>query len=309
MKTNSKFNFMTEHEHKESQHHLNLLSPAKLNLFLHITGRRADGYHNLQTVFQLLNYGDQLDFSLNNDGVIRLTPELPSVDFEQNLIVKAARLLEPHRKLGSNTGIDIQLDKRLPMGGGLGGGSSNAATTLVALNHLWQCYLSLPDLLKLGLSLGADVPVFINAQTAWAEGVGEVLQPIEIPKKWFLVVTPNCKVPTTTVFTHKDLTRNTPPIKVSAFLEQGAYGPETRNDCEALVRRLYPPVDKALRWLESRLEKSNPARMTGTGASVFASFDFAEQAQAVRIELPKSWSSFIAEGMNQSLLRRLLPQS
>jgi 4-diphosphocytidyl-2-C-methyl-D-erythritol kinase len=211
---------------------LTLLSPAKLNLFLHITGRRPDGYHNLQTLFQLLDYGDTLTFTTNHTGRISLQPELPGVSFEQNLIIKAVRALELHKP--AQTGVDILLEKRLPMGGGIGGGSSNAATALVALNYLWDCQLSKHELLAIGLQLGADVPVFINAETAWAEGVGETLLPIKTPAKWFLVVQPDCHVSTAEVFSHKDLTRDTSAIKVAAFLERGG-----KNDCEALVKMLY----------------------------------------------------------------------
>ena len=276
---------------------LTLMSPAKLNLFLHITGRRADGYHNLQTLFQLLDYGDELSFHLRQDGRITLEPGIPGVEFEQNLIIRAARLLEPHRQ--SAQGVDIRLLKRLPMGGGIGGGSSNAATTLVALNHLWQCNLGMSELLQFGLTLGADVPVFIQAQTAWAEGVGERLQPIEMQTKWFLVVQPDCHVSTAVIFSHKDLTRNTPAIKVAAFLERGG-----RNDCETLVRRLYPQVDEALNWLA---KFDNNAQMTGTGACVFASFESAEKAQFVQAQLPKHLPGFVAQGINQSPLYKWLP--
>lgn len=276
---------------------LTLLSPAKLNLFLHITGRRTDGYHNLQTLFQLLDYGDELSFSLRQGGQIILEPGVPGVDFEQNLIIRAARLLEPYKT--SRTGIDIKLQKRLPMGGGIGGGSSNAATTLVALNHLWECRLGKAQLQELGLKLGADVPVFTNAQTAWAEGIGEALQPIEMQPKWFLVVQPDCHVSTATIFSHKDLTRNTPAIKVAAFLERGG-----RNDCETLVRRLYPQVDEALNWLA---KFDNNAQMTGTGACVFASFETAEKAHYVQAQLPKHLPGFVAQGINQSPLYKWLP--
>lgn len=276
---------------------LRLLSPAKLNLFLHITGRRADGYHNLQTLFQLLDYGDSLTFTLRDQNTITLTPELAGVAFEDNLIIKAARLLEPHKKLP--LGVDIQLEKRLPMGGGIGGGSSNAATTLVALNQLWQCDLNKAELQALGLQLGADVPVFVGAKTAWAEGVGEALQPIELPEQWFLIVQPDCHVSTAQIFSHKDLTRDTPAIKVAAFLEQGG-----KNDCQALVRKLYSQVDEALNWLE---KFTHNAQMTGTGACVFAPFGSVEEALQVQAKLPKNLPSFVAKGVNQSPLYKLLP--
>lgn len=278
---------------------LKLLSPAKLNLFLHITGRRDDGYHNLQTLFQLLDYGDELSFTLNNSGTINLSPELPGVPSEQNLIVRAARLLQPFNQ--TDLGVDIQLTKRLPMGGGIGGGSSNAATALVALNHLWKCELTRQQLQDLGLRLGADVPVFVNAQTAWAEGVGEQLLPIEMPPKWFLVVQPECHVSTVAIFSNKCLTRDTAPITVAAFLEQGG-----KNDCQAVVRALYPEVDKALKTLEKFCQT---AIMTGTGACVFASFDSSEKAQQVQQQLPSSLPSFIAKGVNRSPLYDWLPKS
>ncbi|MDO8344020.1 MAG: 4-(cytidine 5'-diphospho)-2-C-methyl-D-erythritol kinase [Cellvibrio sp.] len=278
---------------------LTLLSPAKLNLFLHITGRRPDGYHNLQTLFQLLDYGDTLSFNTRIDGEITLAPDLPGVAFEQNLIIKAVRALDAYKAVGA--GVDIQLEKRLPMGGGIGGGSSNAATTLVALNHLWGCGLNKSQLQNIGLQLGADVPVFINAQTAWAEGVGEALQPIEMQPKWFLVIQPDCHVSTAEIFSHKDLTRDTSAIKVAAFLEQGG-----QNDCEALVRKLYPQVDNALIWLQ-KFDRN--ARMTGTGACVFASFESAEIAHSVQAQLPKHLPGFVAQGVNQSPLYKLLPSS
>ncbi|WP_323815910.1 4-(cytidine 5'-diphospho)-2-C-methyl-D-erythritol kinase [Cellvibrio sp. NN19] len=276
---------------------LTLLSPAKLNLFLHITGRRPDGYHNLQTLFQLLDYGDTLTFTPRSDGQLTLSPDLPGVDFEQNLIIKAARALEPYK--AAMAGVDIQLEKYLPMGGGIGGGSSNAATTLVALNHLWDCNLTKKELQAIGLRLGADVPVFINAQTAWAEGVGEELEAIKMPPKWFLVAQPDCHVSTAEIFSNKDLTRDTSAIKVAAFLERGG-----KNDCEALVRKLYQQVDNALIWLQ-KFDRN--ARMTGTGACVFASFETAEEALYVLAKLPKDLPGFVAKGVNQSPLYELLP--
>ena len=278
---------------------LNLLSPAKLNLFLHITGRRPDGYHNLQTLFQLLDYGDTLSFSLREDGEISLSPPIPGVPFEDNLIIKAVRLLQ--QLSNTDLGVDIQLEKRLPMGGGIGGGSSNAATTLVALNHLWQCGFSSQQLQVFGLRLGADVPVFVNAQTAWAEGVGETLQPIEMPENWFLVAQPDCHVSTQAIFSHKDLTRDSPNIKVAAFLEQGG-----QNACQALVRRLYPQVDEALNWFAKH---GYPAKLTGTGGCVFTQFATAEAAQQVLASLPKHLPGFVAKGINKSPLYELTRSS
>lgn len=276
---------------------LELLSPAKLNLFLHITGRRSDGYHQLQTVFQLLDYGDQLSFRRRADQRITLTPEIPGVAFDDNLIVRATRLLQPYAQVSA--GVDIHLDKRLPMGGGLGGGSSNAATALVALNALWQCDLTRAQLQALGLQLGADVPVFIGAQSAWAEGVGEQLQPLELDEHWYVVLHPQCTVSTAEIFSHKDLTRDTADITVAAFLEQGG-----QNDCQNLVRKLYPPVDKALDWLS---QFSGNARMTGTGASVFAAFATATKAQQILAQAPPDLPGFVARGINRSALYKLLP--
>lgn len=277
---------------------LSLLSPAKLNLFLHITGRRADGYHQLQTLFQLLDYGDQLDFELLDEDDLQLIPELPGVAFENNLIIRAAKALLPYRK--KLCGVRIELQKRLPMGGGIGGGSSNAATTLVALNHLWQCDFSLDQLVQTGLQLGADVPVFIRGRTAWAEGVGEQLEAIDLPAKWFLVVQPDCQVSTAAIFSHKDLTRDTPAIKVAAFLEGGGH-----NDCQSLVRKLYPEVNKCLQWLE---DAGYQPRMTGTGACVFVCFDDQQSAVEAQKKITASgMNNFVAQGINRSPLFDLLP--
>lgn len=268
---------------------LTLPAPAKLNLFLHITGRREDGYHNLQTLFQLLDHGDKLQFTLRNDGEIRLTPAIAGVPHEDNLIVKAARALQ--QASGTNQGATIQLDKRLPMGGGIGGGSSNAATTLLGLNYLWGSPLSPQQLADIGVSLGADVPVFVHGKTAWAEGVGEQLQAIDMPEKWYLVATPNCHVSTAEIFSHKDLTRDTSAIKVAAFLEQGG-----RNDCQPLVRKLYPEVGETLDWLS----QFGHAQMTGTGASVFIAFDTEIAATAVLEQLPEDIQGFVAKGVDTS---------
>jgi len=282
---------------------LRLLSPAKLNLFLHITGRRADGYHQLQTVFQLLNYGDQLDFTLIDQEQILLEPALPGVTFEDNLIVRAAQALLPYKSI--TQGIRIHLQKILPMGGGIGGGSSNAATTLVALNHLWQCNLNRQKLTDIGLGLGADVPVFVQGRTAWAEGVGEQLEPIDLATNWFLVVQPDCHVSTAAIFSHKDLTRDTPAIKVAAFLEGGGH-----NDCQPLVRKLYPEVNECLQWLE---ESGYQPRMTGTGACVFVSFQDADSALKAQIKIANlkvngfKVKSFVAQGINFSPSYFLLP--
>lgn len=274
---------------------LTLPAPAKLNLMLHITGRREDGYHNLQTVFQLLDRGDQLSFTARDDSRMTLTPAIEGVPFDDNLIIRAAKLLQ--KASGCHTGIDIHLDKKLPMGGGIGGGSSNAATTLVGLNHLWRCGLNIDELAELGRQLGADVPVFVRGHSAWAEGVGEHLQPLQLPESWFLVLTPDCHVSTAEIFCHKRLTRDTPIIKVAAFFEG-----DSQNDCQPLVRDLYPEVDFALTWLS----QYGNSRMTGTGASVFAAFDSEASAQAVLEKIPNELSGFVAKGVNISPLQQQL---
>ncbi|WP_372864698.1 4-(cytidine 5'-diphospho)-2-C-methyl-D-erythritol kinase [Spongiibacter sp.] len=274
---------------------LTLPCPAKINLFLHITGRRADGYHELQTLFQLLDYGDSLKLSRRDDDQLRFLSPLPGVDDSDNLILRAAKLLREYSH--ASLGADISLDKRLPMGGGIGGGSSDAASTLVGLNHLWQLGLSLDELAALGLQLGADVPVFIHGRTAWAEGIGEKLSPVDTESRWYLVLRPNCEVSTAEIFCDEQLTRNASPIKIAAFLE-GATG----NSCQNLVRNLYPEVDKALNWLD----QFSPARLTGTGSCVFASFDSKSAAEAVLAERPADMSGFVAKGVNLSPLHKTL---
>ena len=267
---------------------LTVLSPAKLNLFLHITGRRSDGYHELQTLFQLLDWGDQLVFTSNETGDITLETTQTDIPPEDNLIMRAARLLQRETH-----GAHILLHKKIPTGAGLGGGSSNAATTLLALNHLWDLQLPRQELLDLGAQLGADVPVFVGARTAWAEGIGEILTPVELPQRWYLILVPECHVSTVEIFSHRQLTRNTIPIKMAAFFE--GY---SRNDCQQLVRRLYPKVDRALEVLENFGE----AKLTGTGACVFISFDNAVQAKKAREQLPEDMTSILAQGVNNSPL-------
>lgn len=265
---------------------LRLPAPAKLNLFLHITGRRPNGYHELQSLVQLLDWGDSLTFTPNNSGQIILRGGPGDIEPQDNLVVRAARCLQR-----GSLGADITLDKRIPAGGGLGGGSSDAATTLLALNHLWQLGYARDELCRIGVGLGADVPVFVAGRTAWAEGIGEMLEPMELPTRWYLVVTPACHVATGEIFSHDQLTRNSAPIKMAAFF-QG----HSRNDCEPLVRRLYPEVDKALKTLENFGE----ARLTGTGASVFVAFDSQVAAEAARDELPGTWQMTVAMGINES---------
>ena len=275
---------------------LSLPAPAKINLFLHITGRRKDGYHNLQTLFQLLDYGDQLDISTHQNGNIQLSPSIPGVPSKENLIYRAAKALQQHS--GCKLGATIHLHKRLPLGAGLGGGSSNAATTLLGLNALWQLNLPQKELLEIGAQLGADVPIFILGHTAWAEGVGEQLTPMEMPNHWYLILTPNVHIATAEIFANQGLTRHSPPIKIRAFLEQGS-----RNDCQLVVEALYPEVKKARKWLAQFAD----TRLTGTGASLFAHFASEADARSVLKQVPTPWKGFVAKGVNQSPLLHSLP--
>jgi 4-diphosphocytidyl-2-C-methyl-D-erythritol kinase len=270
---------------------LSLPAPAKLNLFLHINGRRPDGYHLLQTVFQFLDRADTLHFTRREDDEVRLSPELPGVPATANLVVRAARLLQA--ETGCRLGADIVLEKRLPMGGGIGGGSSDAATTLLALNRLWELCLDEDRLASLGLQLGADVPVFVRGRAAFAEGVGERLEPVDIEQPWYLVLTPEAHVATADVFRHPQLTRHTPAITLAAFRAGG--GAETlRNDCENVVRTLSPEVDAALVWLSSH----GHARMTGTGACCFLPCPDRASAESLLARSPIP--GFVAHGMNRS---------
>ena len=273
---------------------LTLPAPAKLNLFLHITGRRSDGYHNLQTLFQLLDFGDELSFTCTDDNRITLDDPASGVPPEDNLIVRAAQSLLEYRAT-PDAGVQIVLDKRLPMGGGIGGGSSDAATTLLALNHLWQCQLTPSELCAIGVQLGADVPVFIQGKTAFAEGVGEQLQAIELPEYWYVVLTPEVHVSTAQIFSHELLTRDTPKIKIAPALEgQGFTG--LRNDCEALVTQLYPPIGQAINWLNQFGE----SRLTGTGACCFCRFETEAEARQVLNEARSTFKGFVAKGVNLS---------
>ncbi|MCW9088146.1 MAG: 4-(cytidine 5'-diphospho)-2-C-methyl-D-erythritol kinase [Gammaproteobacteria bacterium] len=270
-------------------------APAKLNLFLHITGRREDGYHLLQTVFQFLDYGDTLYFTPRDDGQIRRLTDLPGVAEAEDLVVRAARTLQ--KVSGCSLGVDISVDKRLPMGGGLGGGSSDAATTLVALNRIWSLGLDVETLAQLGLALGADVPVFIRGHAAWAEGVGDILTPVELDEPWFVVLIPGVNVSTAEIFNDPQLTRATPAIKIRDFLAgQGS------NVCQEIVVKHYPAVAEAIEWLG----RHGKAMMTGTGACVFAAFETQRQAAAAFAARPQRWEGFIAKGLNRSpLLDRL----
>lgn len=274
-----------------------LPAPAKLNLFLHITGRRRDGYHELQTLFQFLDIADQLTFTPRNDGQISLRG-MDQLPHDDNLILHAARALKGSARNGA--GVDIRIDKQLPMGGGLGGGSSNAATTLVALNRLWQLNLSTDQLAATGLSLGADVPVFVHGEAAWAEGIGEILTRAEPPEPWYLVLVPQCTVNTGEVFKHPDLTRNTAKRRIRTAFEGN--DSTWRNDCEAVVRSLYPEVEEALDWLK----KQGEARLTGTGSCVFCPFETQSAAHRAYANRPSGINGFIAQGRNRSPLYRQL---
>ena len=272
-------------------------APAKLNLFLHITGRRDDGYHTLETVFQFLDYGDRLYFALRTDAAIRCYGGPPGVAAEADLCMRAARLLQ--ETAGIRMGVDIYNEKRLPTGAGLGGGSSDAATTLWVLNRLWATGLEPERLAELGLRLGADVPVFLFGRSAWGEGVGDTLTPIDAPERWYLVVNPAVSVSTAAVFSDPELTRNSPRMTIADFLSGGGH-----NDCEAVVRRRYPGVAAALDWLN----RFSTARMTGTGACVFAAFASPAEAQAVGGQLPDGWTGFVARGVNRSPLQEMTEQ-
>ena len=255
-------------------------APAKLNLFLHVTGRRPDGYHTLQTLFQFLDMGDDLRVDVTRDGRITRANTLPGVPAEHDLCVRAAHLLQTAS--GTTLGASIYLDKRLPLGGGLGGGSSDAATTLLALNELWGCGLTPEALAALSLNLGADVPVFVRGHAAWAEGVGEILTPVEPPEQWMVVLTPAVTVSTAQVFTafdrELDLTPYSPAITIRDF-----HAGRVRNDLEPVVCRLYPEVDNALKWLGN----FGKARMTGSGACVFLPVADETAGQAILAQCPK----------------------
>ncbi|WP_206954600.1 4-(cytidine 5'-diphospho)-2-C-methyl-D-erythritol kinase [Trinickia acidisoli] len=272
-------------------------APAKLNLFLHITGRRPDGYHALQTVFQLIDWGDVLHFTLREDGLVHRKTDVPGVPEASDLVVRAAMLLKAHT--GTRLGVDIEIDKRLPMGAGLGGGSSDAATTLLALNRLWKLGLSRGVLETLALRLGADVPFFVFGKNAFAEGVGEALAAVQLPPRYFLVVTPNVHVPTAAIFSDKSLTRDSEAVTITDFLAQqscGARWPESygRNDMQPVVVGKYAEVAQVLEWFKPIA----PARMTGSGSSVFAAFRSIAEAKAAQGMLPTGWVSAVASSLD-----------
>ena len=271
-------------------------APGKLNLFLHVVGRRPDGYHALQTAFQFIDLCDSLRFFRRPAGVIERLGEVPGVASEDDLVVRAARLLAAQggsAGAAAALGVAIEVDKRLPIGGGVGGGSSDAATVLVALNQLWGMGFAPGRLAELGLELGADVPVFVLGRAAWAEGVGERLQPVDFPEPVYVLIRPPLAVSTAEVFKAPELTRDSPLITIAGFLQSGG-----RNDCEPVVRRRYPAVAAALDWLG----RFGPARLTGTGSCVFAPLPGAAEAEAVLAQLPRDWQGWTTRGHNRSPL-------
>ena len=261
-------------------------SVAKINRFLHITGQRDNGYHDLQTIFQFLDFGDTLAFCVTKSSDIDLVTPIAGVANDDNLIVKAAKAVQQYANI--KEGVKIKLQKQLPMGGGLGGGSSNAATTLLALNKLWQANISNQELQQIGLTLGADVPVFVNGYTAFAEGVGEHLTPVDIDAPWFLITIPNCSISTAAIFTSPLLPRNTPKVNIANIDLQS-----WQNDCENLVIKLYTEVAK----LRGKLLEYAPSRLTGTGACLFSICDSKQHAEYVQSKLPKGVKSFVAKGL------------
>ena len=286
------------------KHALSCPAPAKLNLFLHVVGRRPDGYHLLQTLFRFIDLHDTLHFTLREDGAVRRTNNVEGVDEEQDLCVRAARLLQA--ETGCALGVDITVEKRIPMGGGLGGGSSDAATTLIALNRLWSLGLPRARLMQLGLRMGADVPVFVFGENAFAEGVGEQLQPYPLPEAWYVVLCPPVHVPTVQIFTHPELTRNTISMTMRALpkgpdfrLGRTAGGLKLGNDLQAVACKLYPEVASHLEWLA----RFAPSLMTGSGACVFAEFATEAAAQAVLQQLPSNMRGYVARGLQQHPLK------
>lgn len=271
---------------------LHLPSPAKINLFLHVVGQREDGYHLLQTAFQFVDLYDEMIFKTREDNLIRVNAPSLDLPVEHNLVFKAAYLLQELAQC--KKGIDITLHKRIPLGGGLGGGSSNAATTLLALNHLWGLHYSRTDLIKIGARLGADVPIFIYGKAAFAEGIGEHLQPIQLEEDWILLLFPPCQVATAKIFSDSELTRNTPEITITEFFEKGG-----RNDCEPIARKHFPEIADAI----DCLSHYTTARMTGTGSGVFANFKDKNAALEIANKIPASLNGIILKGLNISPLQ------
>ena len=267
-------------------------APAKLNLMLHIVGRREDGYHELQTVFQLIDLCDRIEITVRRDGAISRPRGPAGVSESEDLVVRAARALQ--QVSGTRLGAEISVMKRIPMGGGMGGGSSDAATTLVALNQMWGLRHSCEEIMNFGRALGADVPVFVAGHSSWAEGIGDRLTPVSLgADSWYLVIFPGVSVPTAAVFQAAELTRNSPPTTMRGFLETGG-----RNDCEAVVRAGFPAVAEALDWLA----RHGSARLTGTGSCVFAKFARVEDAERVAAQVPDQWRAWVARGLDSSPL-------
>lgn len=270
-------------------------APAKLNLFLHIIGRRDDGYHLLQTIFRFIDLNDRLGFNLRSDGIIQLQTPLAGVAAEQNLCIRAAKLLQAEGSV--NQGVDIYLEKHIPMGGGLGGGSSDAATTLIMLNSLWGLNWHRDRLMELGLKLGADVPVFIYGDNAFAEGVGEKLSAVDLPNAWYLVLMPPVHVSTAQIFASNELTRNTIPITIPPFSIRDGH-----NDLEPVVCRMYSDVAKCIDWLK-KLDNTTLVAMTGSGSSVFAEFETEAQAKEAYLRLPDGVNAVVAKGLTKHPLK------
>lgn len=274
---------------------LSIDTPAKLNLMLNITGRRTDGYHLLETAFQFIDWCDRIAFTITDDGSLTRRSGCQDISPESDLVIRAARLLQT--RAGTGRGAIIDVEKKIPVGGGLGGGSSDAAACLLALNRLWQLNYPLDELAEMGLALGADVPVFVRGEAAWATGVGETLQPLDLPESWCLVIDPGVSVPTAAVFNAEELTRNNDPITIRAFL-RGAVA----NVCEPVVRKRYPEVGLALDWLG----QFAAARMSGTGGCVFAAFDSLNRAEEVKLKVPGQWAARVARTMNLNPVHRQL---
>ncbi len=272
-----------------------LHSPAKLNLMLNIIGRRDDGYHLLETVFQFIDLCDDLQFTVNDEGVVRRLPGNSPVVAADDILLRTAMLLQSRFQVGK--GVNISIDKRIPVGGGLGGGSSNAATCLLALNQLWGLGQSLDQLSEIGIELGADVPVFVGGRAAWGTGIGEVLEPVELNESIYLVIDPKIEVSSVQIFGAQELTRNNDPLTIRAFLRGSA-----SNVCEPVVRKLYPQVDEAIDWLSQYAA----ARMSGTGACVFAAVDGHERAEAVKSRVPKQWTAYVTRAMNRNPVHQQL---
>lgn len=276
-------------------------APAKINLFLHVVGQRPDGYHLLQSVFQLVDRCDYLDFTVRNDGQIHRTNDIPNVPEDKDLIVRAARLLQ--HTTGTSFGADITIEKNLPMGGGLGGGSSNAATTLMALNFLWDCHLSSEQLQKIGLQLGADIPFFLFGRNAFVEGIGEVLHPVKTADCWYVIVEPHVSVPTNEIFSNKLLTKNTNTIRITDFPEANNFVKQSfgKNDLESVAVACFPEVNKALSWLKN----FGNARMSGSGACVFCPVETEKEADKIVEQVPEYWTAWKAKALQEHPLAYL----